>query len=216
MQKTQDVSQRVLNAWAISLIVWSVYRATFKTDLPIWIDEFIAKPLVFLGPAFWYITRTEKTSFREGVGLESETPWKDTLIGLGVGSMFILLAVLIRFARGLVFSYTFTPDALIWVLAMGAAAVSVQLLSTGFVLERLMRENAGPAKPILISAVLFSFLHVPAIFGVDKIAGSTLMQMLILNFFVSLTTSFAYVLRKSTIAPIIIHALYFLSLPIMM
>ena len=34
-------TQKMLNVWAIILIIWSLYRATFKTGLPILFDEFI-------------------------------------------------------------------------------------------------------------------------------------------------------------------------------
>jgi hypothetical protein len=216
MTKSVDTSQKVLNAWALSLIVWSVYRATFKTDLPLWIDEFFAKPFVFLFPAFWYISRTEKKSFITAFGLSSKNVWKELGIGLAVGSIFFILALLVHFVNGSDYAFTFNANTVIWVFGMIAAGFSEQLLSTGFVFKRLYEEGRGVIKPVLTSAVLFSFLHVPALFGVDKIAGNILMQSLILNFVISITTSTLYVLRKCTIAPIVVHALYFLSLPFMM
>lgn len=216
MTKSVDTSQKVLNAWAISLILWSIYRATFKTDLPLWIDEFFAKPFVFLFPAFWFITHTEKKSFLTAFGLRSNNVWKEVGIGLAVGSIFFILAILVHFVNGSDYLFTFNSDNGIWILGMVAAGFSEQLLSTGFVFKRLYEEAHGVIKPVLTSAVLFSFLHVPALFGVDKIAGNVLMQSLILNFVISITTSSLYVLRKSTIASIVVHALYFLSLPIMM
>lgn len=216
MTKSVDTSQKVLNAWALSLIAWSIYRATFKTDLPLWIDEFFAKPFVFLFPAFWYISRTEKQSFFTAFGLHSKNVWKEIGVGFGIGSIFLSLALLVRFVNGTEFLFTFNTNTVIWMAGMVAAGFSEQLLSTGFVFKRLYEEGRGIIKPILTSAVLFSFLHVPALFGVDKIAGSVLMQSLILNFVISITTSTLYVLRKNTVAPIVVHSLYFLSLPIMM
>jgi len=53
-------TQKMLNVWAIILIIWSFYRATFKMNLPVWFDEFIAKPMVFLFPIYWFITKLEK------------------------------------------------------------------------------------------------------------------------------------------------------------
>jgi hypothetical protein len=54
------------------------------------------------------------------------------------------------------------------------------------------------------------------LFGADKISGSTLIQMMVLNTMLSLTTSVVFALRKNTIAPILVHALYLLSLPILL
>ena len=38
-------TQKMLNIWAIILIIWSLYRATFKTGLPIWIGPFEANAI---------------------------------------------------------------------------------------------------------------------------------------------------------------------------
>src|SRR5690349_20410762 len=80
--------EKVLNVWAIILIVWSVYRATFKTDLPIWFDEFLAKPLIFLIPIYSFIKKNEKTNFFTSVGLKKKGLWKEILIGLLLGAVF--------------------------------------------------------------------------------------------------------------------------------
>lgn len=216
MTKSVDVSQKVLNAWAVSLIIWSMYRATFGTELPLWIDEFFAKPFVFLFPAFWYISRVEKATFLSGFGLRSERVISDMGIGMGVGLMFILLGVLVRFVNGNPFSFYFDNVTIIWFFSMTMAGMSEQLLSTGFVFKRLYERANGVIKPILTSAVLFSFLHIPALFGVEKISGNLLLQSLILNFVLSIITSILYVMRKNSIASVIVQVLYFLSLPLMM
>ncbi len=216
MTKSADVSQKVLNAWAVSLIIWSMYRATFGTELPLWIDEFFAKPFVFLFPAFWYISRVEKAAFLPGFGLKSERVIYDIGIGVGVGLMFLLIGVLVRFVNGNPFSFYFDNGTIIWFFSMMMAGVSEQLLSTGFVFKRLYERANGAIKPILTSAVLFSFLHIPALFGVEKISGNLLLQSLILNFVLSIITSILYVMRKNSIASVIVQVLYFLSLPLMM
>jgi hypothetical protein len=210
-------TQRMLNVWAIILIIWSFYRATFKSDLPIWFDEFIAKPIVFIFPVYWYITKTEKKLFLSGIGFKKKKALIDVLFGLGIGSLFVGVAVLTRITKGMAFPVlTISPTVIVWIFATLMTAVSEQILSTGFIFKRLSDESRNVFKPLLISALLFFFLHVPAMFGVDKIAGSTLVQMLILNTVMSLTTSVVFLLRKNTIAPILVHAMYLLSLPILL
>lgn len=215
MTKSVDVSQKVLNAWAISLILWSINRATFGTDLPLWIDEFFAKPFVFLFPAYWYVTRVEKTAFLKGFGLYSEKPIQDILTGVSIGLMFVLLGVLVRFVNGAPFSLFIDSTVIVWIVGMGMAGLSEQLLSTGFVFKRLYERANGVIKPILTSAILFSFLHIPALFGVEKISGNILLQSLILNFILSIITSILYVMRKNAIASVIVQILYFLTMPLM-
>ena len=141
----------------------------------------------------------------------------DILFGLGLGLLFIILAVVIRLIKTNalpVISLSFTS--LIWMFSSCMAAFSEQIISTGFVFNSLQHESKHIVKPILYSAILFFFLHVPVLFGVDRIATSTLIQMIVMNTILSMMTSIVFFMRKNTIAPIIIQALYLLSLPILL
>ena len=214
-----DVSptQKILNVWAVVLIIWSFYRATFRMSLPIWVDECIAKPLIFLFPIFWFISRSEKKSILTGLGFTRKNNTKDILFGIAVGSMFICAALLVRAIKGLPFlPHAFSVQSMVWIASSISAAVMEQILSTGFVFKRLSEESKNIFRPFIISALLFFFLHFPSLFGVDKISGSTLLQIMILNTVLSLTTSLVFILRKNTISPILVHALYLLSIPILL
>ena len=210
-------TQKMLNVWAIVLILWSLYRATFKAELPIWLDEFIAKPLIFLFPIYWFITKTEKKQFLSGIGFTKKNILTNIAFGLGIGFIFIGVAVFTRIIKRLPFPPLYVSStSIIWVISTIIAAGMEQILSTGFVFKRLSDESKNILKPLIISAILFFFLHVPILFGADKISGSTLIQMMILNTVLSLTTSVVFLLRKNAIAPILVHALYLLSLPILL
>ena len=214
-----DVSptQRILNVWAIILILWSFYRATFRLDLPIWFDEFISKPLVFLFPIYLFITKSEKKPFLKGIGFSKKHFGTDVLFGLLIGGLFILMAFIMRMIKGLPFpTFYISPETILWVLSTVMAACLEQILSTGFIFKRLSEESKNVARPLIISAVLFFFLHVPVLFGADKISGVTLVQMMVLNTVLSITTSVVFMMRKNIVAPILVHALYLLSLPILL
>ena len=45
LKKKVPELERILNVYGIVLILWSIYRWNFI--MPDWVDEFIAKPLVF-------------------------------------------------------------------------------------------------------------------------------------------------------------------------
>ncbi len=210
-------TQRMLNVWAIILILWSFYRAAFKMNLPVWFDEFVAKPLVFLLPIYFFILKTEKKSFFKAIGFTKKHFFSDALFGLGIGSLFIIVAVLVHIVKGTQLPlFQFTSDSFIWIASTIMAATTEQILSTGFVFKRLSADSQNIIRPLIISALLFFFLHIPSLFGADKIAGSTLVQMMILNTIMSFTTSVVYLLRKNTISPILVQALYLLSLPILL
>lgn len=210
-------TQRVLNVWAVILILWSLYRVTFKTDLPIWIDEFIAKPILFLLPMYWFIVKYEKKGFLQGVSLKTKHMRQDVLFGLGLGLLYVLLALGVRLIKTSTLpEVRISASSFVWVLSILSASVSEQLVSTGFVFSRLKEESTNLAKPILYSAILFFFLHVPVLFGVEKIATGTLVQMITMNTVLSIMTSIVFVMKKNTIAPILIQTLYLLSLPILL
>ncbi len=214
-----DVSstQKMLNIWAIVLIIWSFYRATFKSDLPIWFDEFISKPLVFLLPIYFFIAKTEKGSFLKGIGFSKKNLVSDILFGIGVGGVFVLVACVARIVKGLPFPpLVISSSTILWVFAIAMAASMEQILSTGFVFKRLSEESKNIVRPLFISALLFFFLHIPVLFGADKISGGALLQMMILNTLLSLITSITFALRKNIVSPILVHTLYLVSLPILL
>lgn len=210
-------TQRMLNVWAITLIIWSFYRATFHSTLPVWFDEFIAKPFVFLVPLYVFITKFKKASFCESLGFTKKHKLNDVLFGLGIGLFFIVMAVLVRMMKGGVLAIpAISTNTLIWIGASFTAATLEQILSTGFIFNGFYKESKNIPQALLLSALLFSFLHIPALFSADKINGVILMQIMILNIVLSLTTSTAFLMKKNTMVPIIIHALYLLSLPILL
>ncbi|MCX6730815.1 MAG: hypothetical protein NTZ55_03130, partial [Candidatus Roizmanbacteria bacterium] len=116
-------TQKMLNIWAVVLILWSFYRATFKMALPIWFDEFIAKPAVFLLPIYWFIVKVEKKPFLKGLGFPKTNKIMDIVFGLGIGCFFIATAFLTRMVKGLPFpAFSLTSTSLIWILSTIVAA----------------------------------------------------------------------------------------------
>ena len=212
-----SATQKMLNVWAIVLIIWSFYRVTFQTGLPIWVDEYIAKPLIFLIPIYWFVVKSEKRSFFSGLGFSKKNMLGDVLFGLGIGAVFVGIAVLTRLIKKLPFpSFEISSTSIVWVLSTIMAACMEQILSTGFVFKHLSEESKNIVRPLVISAILFFFLHVPVLFGAPTISSSTLIQMLLLNIVVSLTTSVVFLMRKNTVSPILVYALYLLSIPILL
>src|SRR5205823_1083129 len=82
--------QNMLNVWAIIMIIWALYRWYFKTSLPVWFDEFVAKPFVFIMPIYLYITQAEKKSFFGGVSLNKPIKVQSILIGFVIGIVFFI------------------------------------------------------------------------------------------------------------------------------
>ena len=86
MKSKVTSTQRALNLWAIILIIWAVYRAKFK--LPVWFDEFIAKPLVFVLPVYYYVKNIEKKPFFSAIDFKAKVTLPDIFYALIIGIIF--------------------------------------------------------------------------------------------------------------------------------
>lgn len=217
MKQKTSPTQRVLNTWAIVLIIWSIYRAKFQTNLPLWFDEFIAKPLVFLMPVYYFITRIEKKDFFEGIDFKPKVKIGDVVLGTVIGLFF--------FASGLLSNYVKygklapSPDAslsvnmiILYVFVSLATAISEEVLSRGFVLKRLFDDSKNLITSSFLASILFFFLHVPILFTSQKIVGFLLLRVMVTDMILSLAISILYLQRRSLIIPILIHAFYNMSI----
>lgn len=199
--------EKVLNVWGISLIVWSVYRFYFKTDLPLWFDEFIAKPLVFVLPAYYYISRNEKLGFLSAVSLKVKNLGREVLFGLIVGlSLFVLIV------STSVRQIDLNTQLLYLFMIALATGFSEETLSRGFVLKRLYEESKNIWTASFFASILFFFIHLPILFSTPNIGGDVLIRIMATDLVLSLALSFLFILRGSLIVPILVHAFYALSL----
>jgi membrane protease YdiL (CAAX protease family) len=208
MKKPVSPTQKMLNTWAIVLIIWSFYRSYFKTDLPIWIDEFIAKPVIFLIPIYYYITRNEKLSFFKAVDFHTKGIVKDIVIGFSIGIALIATAFIVFIMRNTGAGLSSLGIIPLYVAVAFASSFSEEILSRGFVLKRLYDESKNVIQSVFFSSFLFFFLHIPIIFTNPDIRGMMLIQIMITDLFLSFAVSLVYLQRRSIIIPIIIHAFY--------
>ncbi|MEI6532702.1 MAG: CPBP family intramembrane glutamic endopeptidase [Candidatus Roizmanbacteria bacterium] len=217
--KTQvTATQRALNLWAIVLIVWALYRSYFKTDLPVWFDEFVAKPVVFVLPIYWYITYLEKKSFFSEIWLLRKNFSNNVFIGLGVGAVFIFSGALGNYilTKSIFPANNLATEAIMMVILTAlATGITEEILSRGFVLKKLYQESKNIYSSIFLSSVLFFFLHVPILFT-SHMFGASLLRVMLADVVLSVTVSIFYLDRKSIVIPILIHALYNISLMLYM
>lgn len=221
MVKQISPIQKTLNLWAVVLIVWSIYRAYFKTDLPIWFDEFIAKPLVFILPVYFYITKLENKNFFSNIDLRLAKIVPNILLGVLIGLFFFIsggAGILIK-SKSLDVFFKNLPSyqSLMFFVAVAiATSISEEILSRGFVLKRLFKESGNVITSSLLASFLFFFLHLPILLTNEQIIGTVLFRVMFTDLILSFAVSIIYLQRKSLILPILIHAFYSLSYYIFM
>lgn len=204
-------TQKALNLWAVILIVWSVYRSYLK--LPVWFDELVAKPLIFVLPVFYYITKVDKKPVLSSllINLKPKKVLSDVLYSLLLAVMFIMAAALALYLRFKEIKLPPPPPSnqilLIVVLAI-ATGVTEEVLSRGFVLKRLFDESKNYFSSIFISSILFFMLHIPILFANAKLTGNLLLAFMATDMVLSIINGYLFLERKSLLPPILIHAFY--------
>lgn len=208
MKKQSSPTQKMLSWWGGILIVWSIYRAIFKTDLPIWFDEFIAKPAVFILPVFIYIKKIEKKKFFESINLHLKNFSQDLLWALLFGLSFLLLGFYSN-------RFIFTSNIYLIVAIAFATSISEEILSRGFVLKRLYEDSKNILTSSFFASILFFFLRVPILFTNDKIVGDVLLTAMFIDIIFSLLVSIIFLLKRNLFLPILIHGFYSIYLYIL-
>ncbi len=210
MKQKNPPTQKALNLWAVIMIIWAVYRANFR--MPEIFDEFIAKPLIFVFPVYYYIKRIEKKNFFEAVSIKPNFFLSDLILGFLIGGAFFLTAILANFFK---FNKFFFVDQIMnpiifIIISITALATSIseEILSRGFILKRLYEESKNIFTSSFFASLLFFFLHVPILFTNQKITGNMFLLFMITNIILSLVNSFAFLTRKTLTLPIFIHAFY--------
>lgn len=211
MRKPKTVTQKVLFIWGIIILLWSYYRIVFQTTLPIWFDEWIAKPIVFLIPVFLYITRTEHQSFLKGVGLNGHDMFAKMKWGIIVGLCFFGIGIISHVRSSTPFQISaFTVISFIGISL--ATTVTEETVSRGFVLQRLLQETKSPVIAIFNATLLHIFLRIPILFSVSNLTGVTIMTIMGADILMSIIVSLLFLKRKSLYPVLAARFFYTLTL----
>lgn len=209
--------QRMLNVWAIVLIIWAVYRHQFETSLPIWMDEFLIKPLIFLGPLTYYIIKHEKKPLFTSLGFTTKHHGVDIILGLAIGGLIFFSGALANYLTdGTLYSSdsAWLNQYPVWYLVTIALATAFteQVLMQGFLLNRLLEYKLQVVKAVASTVALFVFLRIPMLFTIPDLDGYMILQILATDLFLISVVSVLFVLRRNVALPILVHAFYTMGL----
>ncbi len=184
--------------------------------MPDWFDEFIAKPIVFIIPIYYYLSHVDKKNFFQAIWFKPKQLVQDILYGIGVGAIFFVTAVAANYFKfhslfHVSGSLTLKSIGYVSILAL-ATGISEEILSRGFVLKKLYEESRNIYTSSFFASVLFFFLHVPILFTTTKLSGNMLLLFMATDLILSLVNCFIYLDRKSLVVPILIHAMYNIAL----
>lgn len=209
-QTTVQTLEPVYQLWGWILLVWSLYRYFFK--LPEAVDEFVAKPLVFVLPVLWYVFKKEKRD-PTTLGLTTKNLFMSLYVGLGFGFVFALeglAANAIKYGHvqiNPIAAFEQYGLAMLLVLSF-TTAFSEELLNRGFLFNRILEKSKSLPYASILSTVLFVLLHVPILVTTLKLQGMTLVLFFVTDFILGLANSLLYYNTRSLLAPILVHVFW--------
>jgi membrane protease YdiL (CAAX protease family) len=199
----------VYRLWAWILLAWGLYR--YFIHLPEWADEFIFKPLVFVGPVLWYVRKIEKQSL-DTIGLTTRNLFNSIYIGLGFGIIFAvegLITHAIKYGKWDVNPIgAFGQYGFFLIILSLATAFSEELLSRGFVFNRILEKTKNLPYAAILSSFMFMAIHIPILVTSNKLTGMTLVLFFVTDFILALANSLLYYNTGSLVAPILVHVFW--------
>lgn len=130
-------------------------------------------------------------------------------IGLGFGIVFALeglAAHVIKYGKLDVNPIAaFQQYGFFLIILSLATAFSEELLSRGFVFNRIYEKTKNLAYSSVVSSVMFMLLHVPILVTTTKLQGMTLVLFFVTDFVLATANSLLYYNTGSLVAPILVH-----------
>jgi membrane protease YdiL (CAAX protease family) len=199
--------------WFVIFLVWAFYRAYFS--LPEVVDEFIAKPLIFVGPVLYLILFREKKGIKDlGFGASPRNIMLDIYIGIILGILFAMQGLLANYVKYGTLAFAI-PEAvkgsggiLLFLLINTATSVTEEILGRGFLYNRLFRTSGNQMGSALIGSVLFLLLHLPIVLTRLHLMGTSLIVYPISILILGITNSYLFSLRGSLTLPILVHTFW--------
>lgn len=198
-------TQKAFNVWGIVLAIWAVYRATVGAAAPMFFDEIILKPLLFIAPVLFYIKTFEHKTLAEGLWVDLKNALKHIQVALLISiPAAVLYFVCIIFGWSQV-SLESVP--LLIVIAFGMS-ISEEVLSRGFVARHIWEESHSVVKTVIQSSIMHMFLRIPRIMTTPALFGNKLVLFVIADVTLSVVLTVVFLWRKSLVPVIIIRFLY--------
>lgn len=198
---------------AFLFVVWGGYR--FLTRNNEWVDELIFKPLIWIFPVLFIVKKIEKKSL-ETVGLTTKNLFRNLYIGWGIGALFAFEGIMTNAFKygGVAFSpESFKPAELIMLILISFfTAFSEELAFRGYILTRLNDFLKNSITAIILTAILFSLLHIPIALFVLHYSLVDLISFEWVMFVMGVVNGYLFIRMKSIVVPVMSHSLWNLAI----
>lgn len=164
------------------------------------------KPVIFLGPVFWWVFEKEKES-ASSLGLTFKGFLKACYLGIGLGMAFASISLLANIAKyeGLS-TANFNLESTDFLAFLGINLVtsfSEVTLFMGFMLNRLKTVLKSEVKAAGLAALLFSLIHLPIMVFVYHYSLPEIFSFSFLTLCVGFGNSILMLKSNNLLAPIL-------------
>ena len=204
--------RRLFSYWSFLLIVWGFYRFLFR--FPEEIEEGVIKPLIWLGPVVVIILLKEKGKIFSSLGWQKKNILPSLRFGLVVGIFLVGEALLVNYFKNrqhlLFIGSPYETPALFWsAFALSViTAFSEETAFRGFILKRALSLFPRPNLVNFWVSLAFTLIHFPAAFFVHHYPWDTALIYFLLVFLMSLVAGYGFIKTKNTLAPFLVHLLW--------
>ncbi len=184
------------------LLIWGTYRVT--VHLPAWVDAFVAKPVLWLGPTLLLVLVVERRPLTS-LGLSDAHVLSHAALGAAVGAALAArLALPILRGDGDLASTSVVGV----VLVRGATAVVEEVTYRGYVMRRLWDWGGNVVLANLLSTLAFAAVHVPLLVVVEGQSATEALRSLATISALGLVFGWLFAQTRTLAAPIAAHTIW--------
>lgn len=189
--------RRIFSLYLIIFVLWTGYRIIFR--LPEWVDEFVAKPIVWLTPLLFL----RKDTFGNTLKSLKINISHNILFGLSIGILYFCAYILFFSANPTHFSLKGIYLQLI--IAFSTGFIEELVFRRYFLEEALLFFNDRIISNSFVT-LLFTLIHLPIIIFVYRYSLAETLSYLSLLTISGFIYGLVYLHRKSLLASTMTHA----------
>lgn len=191
-------------------VLWAFYRYLPKF-LPVWVEELILKPIVWILPTLWVVRKIEKESF-SSLGYTSKKFFSSLKWGIGLGVILALegiLANILKYSSLNFGSFQMGPKEFLFNIFISlATAVSEETVFRGYFFNRFWKSWKNELVANLISSFLFTVIHLPIVVFEFNYAPPAMSTYLFLVFIYGVSSAFVFARTNNIVSSIMLHLMW--------
>ncbi len=208
--------KHVFALFSFIFVVWSFYRY-WPEILPLWAEELILKPLIWLLPTFWLVRKVERQPF-SSLGLTKKNLFPSLYWGIGLGLVFALegfLTNIVKYKGLNLVSLGYSAGNFLGLFLISlVTAFSEETVFRGYIFNRLWQIWHKEWLANLVSSLLFVMIHLPMGLFVLSYTPLVMLAYLFFVFIFAFGSAFVFGRTKNLSSSILLHV--FWSWPIVL